>query len=153
LRQSSRPTSRASNIYATACAAHAAPPVAHEPAVAGHPSEATLDHPAAQQDLEARLGVEAAYDRDNEIEIGRFVEESASVIGAICEQVFDPGPAPADRIEDRLCTGAIGDISGFDAGVAIRMYRRGADHQLYRTLLIWTRRLGNPPYGFVARLC
>src|ERR1700726_2814474 len=78
-----------------------------EATVAGHPSEAALDHPAARHNFEAGLGVEAANNLDDEVEIGRLVEELASVIGPICEQVFDPGPALADRIEDRLCTGAV----------------------------------------------
>src|SRR5260221_4378326 len=86
--------------------------VTHEATVAGHPSEAALDHPAARHNFEAGLGVEAANNLDDEVEIGRLVEELASVIGPICEQVFDPGPALTDRIEDRLCTGAVGDIGG-----------------------------------------
>src|SRR6185295_5834092 len=66
--------------------------VAHEATVACQPTEAALDDPPARQYFEAGLGIEATDDLDDEVEIGRFVEELAPIVGAIGEQMLDPGP-------------------------------------------------------------
>ena len=43
--------------------------VAHEAAPAGHPTESAFNHPATGEQLEARFGVDAPHDLDDEIEI------------------------------------------------------------------------------------
>ena len=53
------------------------------------------------QNLEARLGIEAADDLD-EIGEGSLVQELPPVIGTVGEPMLDPGPALADGVEDRL---------------------------------------------------
>lgn len=70
--------------------------IADEAAVAGHPADTALDHPAARDHLEARIGVAAAYDLDHEIEEGGLVEQLAAVVGPVGEEVLDPRPALAD---------------------------------------------------------
>jgi putative hemolysin len=45
----------------------------------------------------------------DEVEKGRLIHELGPVIGAVGEQVLEPGPPPADRIQDRLGTGAVRD--------------------------------------------
>src|SRR5665648_559227 len=56
--------------------------------------------------------VEAANDLDDEVEIGRLVEQLAAVVCAIGEEMLDLRPALADGIEDRLRAGAVGDVGG-----------------------------------------
>src|SRR5678816_999462 len=85
--------------------------VAHEATVACQPTEAALDDPPARQYFEAGLGIEATDDLDDEVEIGRFVEELAPIVGAIGEQMLDPGPTLTDGVEDRLRAGAVRDLS------------------------------------------
>jgi bifunctional DNA primase/polymerase-like protein/D5-like protein/primase-like protein len=84
--------------------------VAHEASPAGQPAEGALDDPAPRQDFEARLGVEAADDLNDEVEEGSLVQEPSSVIGPVGEQMLDPGPALADGVEDRLGARAVGDV-------------------------------------------
>lgn len=92
--------------------------VAHQPTPSGEPTEGPLDHPAARQYLEAGLAVDAADNLDDEVEEGGFVHELCPVVGAVCEQMFDPWPALAEGVEDQLGAGAIGKIG-----------RRQIDHQ------------------------
>src|ERR1700738_1142566 len=84
--------------------------IADEAAISYEPAEAALDHPAAGNDLEPWISVGSAYDLDHEIEESRLVEESATIVGAIGEEVLHPRPALADRIEDRLRSGAVGNV-------------------------------------------
>src|SRR3546814_2098935 len=74
--------------------------VPHETAPAGHPAESPLDHPPPRQHLEAWLLVDAPDDLDDEVAEGGLVHELGPVVGAIGEQVLDPGPALADRSEE-----------------------------------------------------
>ena len=74
--------------------------VSNEPSVAGHPSEGALDDPAAGQDLETGFG--APHDLDAEVEEGGLVEQLPPVVGAIGEQVLDPGPALMNGVENGL---------------------------------------------------
>src|ERR1700757_3666383 len=84
--------------------------IADEASPARHPTESALDHPAAWQHSEARLGVQAAHDLDDEILKSRLFHQGFAVVGAVSEQMLDPGPALADRVQDRLCTSTIGNI-------------------------------------------
>src|ERR1017187_811986 len=86
--------------------------IADEATISGQPAEAALDHPAARQDFETRLCVEAPDNLDDEVEISRLVEKLAPVVGASGKEVVDTGPALADRIQDRLVAGAVGGIGG-----------------------------------------
>lgn len=86
--------------------------VAHEASPSCHPSEGALDNPAPGQNLEALLIIRPADDLDHEVEIGGFVHELEPVIGAIGEQMLDPRPALAHALQNRLGTGAVGDIGG-----------------------------------------
>ena len=69
--------------------------VPHEPAPPGHPSEGALDDPAAWNDFEALRGIGLFDDFDGEVEEGGLVHELGAVVGAIGEQVLEPGPALA----------------------------------------------------------
>ena len=86
--------------------------VAHEPAPSDHPAQGSLDDPAAGQDGEAGLAGEATDDLDDEAEEGCLVHELAAIVGAIGEEVLQPWPALADRIEDHLSARAVGNIGG-----------------------------------------
>ena len=48
----------------------------------------------------------------DEVEEGGLVHELGAVVGAIGEQVLEPGPALADGVEDHLGAGAVGDVGG-----------------------------------------
>src|SRR3972149_5866883 len=67
-------------------------------------------HPAARQYLEAGLAVDAADDLDDEVLEFGLVHEFGPVIGAVSEEMLDPGPAAADRMQDELGAGAVGDV-------------------------------------------
>lgn len=73
--------------------------VAYEASPAGHPSKASLDHPAPRQNLEAGLGVGAADHLDDKVEEGGLVHQPEPVVGTVGEQVLDPGPALANAVE------------------------------------------------------
>jgi len=92
--------------------------VAYQPSPPGEPAEGSLDYPTSRQHLEAGLGVDASDDLDDEVEKCGLVHELRAVIGAVGEQVLDPGPALADRVEDQLSAGAVGHVG-----------RRQIDHQ------------------------
>ena len=92
--------------------------VAHEPTPAGHPGEGAFRDPTARQHLEARLAVDAADDLDDEVLEFSLVHELGAIIGAIGEEVLDPGPAAADRMQDELGARTVGDVR-----------RRQVDHE------------------------
>ena len=92
--------------------------VSNEPSVAGHPSEGALDDSAAGQDLETGFG--APHDLDAEVEEGGLVEQLPPVVGAIGEQVLDPGPALMNGVENGL--GAA--LSEMSAVVRLTISRR-----------------------------
>src|ERR1700726_330490 len=79
--------------------------VAHEAAPSCHPSEGPLNHPAARQHLEAWVVVDAPDDFDNEVLERRLVHELASIVGPVGKEMFQPRPAFADGVEDRLRAG------------------------------------------------
>src|SRR5580704_16042247 len=83
--------------------------VPHEPASPGHPSEGALDDPAAWKDFEPLRGIGPFDDFDGEVEEGGLVHELGAVVGAIGEQVLEPGPALAHAVEDHLRAGAVRD--------------------------------------------
>lgn len=85
--------------------------IAHEPSPSCHPTERALDDPAARENLEASRRVGSPDDLDDEVEKGRFVHQFCPVVGAISEQMFQPGPALAHRVEDQLSARAVGDVS------------------------------------------
>jgi len=80
--------------------------VSDETAPSDHPAEGAFDDPPARQHPEARFAIEAAHDLDDEVEECGFVEQFGAVIGAVGEQMLDPRPAFADRVQDRLGAGA-----------------------------------------------
>lgn len=63
--------------------------ITDEAAVSGQPADAALNHPAAGDHFEARLGVGAAHDLDDEVEEGGLVEQLSTVVCPI----GDPGRA------------------------------------------------------------
>src|SRR5260221_14643490 len=85
-----------------------------EPAPPGHPSEGALDDPAAWKDFEAPRGIGPFDDFDGEVEEGGLVHELGAVVGAIGEQMLEPGPALAHAVEDHLRAGAVRDVGGGD---------------------------------------
>src|ERR1700688_1285642 len=86
--------------------------IAHQAAPAGKPRERSLDHPAAGQDPEARLVVDTAHDLDDEVKEGVLVHHLGAIIGAIGEEMFEPGPALADGVEDHLGSSGVGYVCG-----------------------------------------
>ena len=81
--------------------------IAHEPAPACHPAKGMFDHPTSRQYFEAWVFVGSAHDLQHEVSERGFVEQLGAVIGAIGEQVLEPGPALADGIKDGLCPGTV----------------------------------------------
>lgn len=82
-----------------------------EPAPSCHPAEGPLDDPATGQHLEP-LGAVGAFDHlDDELHEGGLVHQPGTVISAVSEQMFDPGPTFPEAVEYRLSAGAVGDVS------------------------------------------
>lgn len=76
--------------------------MAWETSPADQPPGGACDDPSVWQDLEALLVVAAAHHLDDAVDMARHVHEIEPVIGAVCEQVFDPWPALADALEYRF---------------------------------------------------
>lgn len=86
--------------------------ISYETFPAGHPAERALDHPSPREHLEAGLFVSAADDFKDEVTIGGSVHEAGTVICAVGEWMFEPGPALADSRDYGLGTGAVRDVGG-----------------------------------------
>ena len=86
--------------------------VSDEALPSGHPAEGSLDDPSSGQDLEARLFIGAPHYLEDEVAIDGSVREAGTVIGAIGEQVLEPGPPFADGCDHGLGTGAVEDVGG-----------------------------------------
>src|SRR5262245_19479912 len=84
--------------------------VADEPTPADQPAECSFNDPATGQHLEAWVPIEMTHNCDNKIQERRLVEQPGAVIGAIGEQMLDPRPTLADRSQDRLGAGAVGNV-------------------------------------------
>src|SRR5665213_4335119 len=84
--------------------------IADQAAISRQPTDTALYHPPAGNDLEPRVIIGPAHDLDHEVEESRLIEKGTTIIGAIGEEVLDPRPALADRIEDRLGSCAVGNI-------------------------------------------
>src|ERR1700756_2424618 len=86
--------------------------IADEPSPPDQPPKRPLDDPSARQRLETWLTVDAAHDFDDKIKERGLVEQLGAIVGAVGEQMLDPRPAFADRIQNYLCAGAVGDVRG-----------------------------------------
>lgn len=86
--------------------------VSDQAAPSREPSEGAFNDPTTRQHLEARLLVDPANDLDNELVEGGLVHELRTVVCAVGEQMFEPRPAFAHRVQDHLGTGAIGYVGG-----------------------------------------
>ena len=76
--------------------------------MAGHPTECAFDGLASWQNNEGGFG--AFDDVEREIDEGCFVHESASVMGAVGEEPFDPGSLAVESIENGPGSGTVGDV-------------------------------------------
>ena len=72
--------------------------VPNEAAPAHHPAEGSLDDPSPRQHLETLLVVGSPDDFDYKLKKGRLVHQRQPVVGAIGEEMLDPGPACADGV-------------------------------------------------------
>ena len=84
--------------------------ITDEATPADQPTECALNHPPARKHFEAGLAVDATHDLDDEVEERRLVEQLRPVVGAIGEQMLDPRPTFADRVQYRLRAGAVSNI-------------------------------------------
>ena len=84
--------------------------VSHEASPAHHPTEGSLDNPTARQDVEACGAFDPADHLDDEVEEGGLVHQCCAIIGAVGKEMFDPGPALTDRVEDGLAAGRVRDV-------------------------------------------
>lgn len=107
--------------------------VAHEPAPARHPAERALDHLASRIHLGAFLTRELAHDADGEVLVGRQARKLATVVGAVSEQVAQPGPAVANGLEDE-----------FGPGRVLNVGRARFDHQQASTRIDRNVALASP---------
>lgn len=86
--------------------------VAHQASPSREPTEGAFDDPTTRQHLEARLFVDAADDLDDELVEGGLIHELRAVVRAVGEQMLEPRPAFAHRVQDHLCPGAIRYVGG-----------------------------------------
>src|SRR5580700_1070387 len=84
--------------------------IAYETPPSCSPAECSFDDPAPVQDLKTLGAVGSLDDLDREVEESGLVHEFCAVIGAVSEQMPEPGPAFANGIEDHLCPGTVGHI-------------------------------------------
>jgi len=77
-----------------------------------HPPERALDDPAAREDLEAGFMIGSADHLHDEVEKPRLVHQLTAIVGAVGEEVLQPRPTLADRIEDHLRTRTVGYVGG-----------------------------------------
>lgn len=84
--------------------------VAHQAAVAHQPCKRTFDDPAPRLHLKARLTLQAPDNLDREIEISCFVEQSASIVSGIAEQMLNARPTLDQGIEYELSASRVSDI-------------------------------------------
>ena len=77
----------------------------HEASPAHHPAEGSLCDPSTGQDVEAWGTFDLADRLDDEVEEGGLVRQRSEIIGAVGNEMFDPGPALTNGVENRLATG------------------------------------------------
>lgn len=80
--------------------------------VSRQPRERTLDDPALWLHLEAVLALRAAHVFEGKVEIGSLVQQGASIIGRVTEQMLYPCPGLDQGIEHWLSSGRVSNISG-----------------------------------------
>lgn len=76
------------------------------------PAEGSFDDPSPRQHQEALLVSYLVDDLESEVLVSSQTDELAAIVGAIGEEVLEPGPALADRLDDELGAGGILDIGG-----------------------------------------
>ena len=69
-----------------------------------------VHNPTAGQDVEACGAFDPADHLDDEVEEGGLVHQCCAIIGAVGKEMFDPGPALTDRVEDGLAAGRVRDV-------------------------------------------
>lgn len=84
--------------------------VAHEATPADQPAEWTLHHPALGQHPEPGLAKDALGHAHGELQKRRLVHQLAAVIRAVGKEVLQPRPIFADRIQDMLGAGTVGNV-------------------------------------------
>src|SRR5260370_8920345 len=82
--------------------------VADEATPPCHPAEGSFDNPAPGENVEPFGSFDPAHDFDDELQAGGLVHQLCPIISAVGEEMFDPRPALADRIDDHLSAGAVG---------------------------------------------
>ena len=83
--------------------------VSDEASPSGHPAESPFDDPASRQYIEPVGCFDSTHNLDGELRESRFVYQLTPVVGTVCEEVLDPGPAFVDRLQDQL---RVGDVRG-----------------------------------------
>jgi hypothetical protein len=86
--------------------------IADQPLPSGHSAEGAFDQAAPWQHREIGFLVGPSDDLEDEISTGCGIHGAGAVIGAVGEQMPEPGLAPADRRYDRLRTGAVEEVRG-----------------------------------------
>lgn len=92
------------------CDIDAALVVVHEASPSGHPSEGSFHDPAPGENLKAFRSVPTPNHLNDEVQVSSLVHQLEPVIGAVREQVLDPRPSLADRVQDHLRSDAVGDV-------------------------------------------